>query len=474
MTKPNGWRCACAAMLLVAAITIPATAQTLTTLVLFTGKDGAMPTGPLVQGIDGQFYGVTYGGGTGANCNNSIGAGCGTVYKVSTTGQLTSLYNFCSQANCSDGQYPDAGLVLAIDGSFYGTTSAGGAMGFGTVFKISSAGELNTLHSFQSTDGAAPAGPLVQANDGEFYGTTAYGGANGYGTVFKITPSGTLTTLYSFCAQANCADGSVPLGGLLWATNGNLYGTTTAGGAHHYYGTIFKITLAGKLTTWHSFNYLEGAYPYAGVIQAVDGNLYGTTEGGDAASAGTVFQLASSGAFTVLHSFDNADGTAPSALLVQATDGNFYGTTLEGGIYDLGTLFQMNSASTLATLYNFIGGGDGGVPGAVFQATDGNLYGTTALRTAYGSGTFFRYTLNLGPFVSFVHSPAKVGQTFGILGQGLTGASAVSLNGTPANFTVVSDHFIKATVPAGATTGYVTVNTPSSVLTSNVPFQVIP
>lgn len=478
MTKPNSWKHACAALLLFAVATIPATAQTFGSLALFHGKNGALPIGPLVQGVDGEFYGVTYEGGTGADCDNSLGSGCGTVFKVSTAGQLTSLYNFCSQTNCTDGQYPYGGLVLAIDGNFYGTTSGGGAMGFGSVFKISSAGMLTTLHSFQSTDGAGPAAPLLQATDGNFYGTTAYGGANGNGGVFKMTPAGALTTVYSFCAKPNCADGSLPVAGLLQATDGDLYGTTAAGGAYRYYGTIFKITLARKLTTLHSFNYSGGAYPYAGVIQALDGNLYGTTEGGDAAGAGTLFELASSGAFTTLHGFeggiDGIDGTAPGAPLVQATDGNFYSTTLQGGNANFGTIFQLNPSGTLTTMYNFRDGGDGAVPGALFQATDGNIYGTAEIGTFLGAGDVFRLSLNLGPFGSFVRNPAKVGQAFGILGQQLTGTTAVSLNGVPASFTVVSDTFIKATVPEGATTGYVTVSTPGGVLTSNVPFHVIP
>jgi uncharacterized repeat protein (TIGR03803 family) len=268
---------------------------TLTTLYSFAGTDGAYPIAGLIQGTDGNFYGTTSGGG--AN-------GGGTVFRITLEGTLTTLHSFCSLTNCTDGAAPLAGLIQATDGNFYGTTEEGGAnfckhadgsQGCGTVFKTTSAGTLTTLYSFcnltKCMDGAEPLAGLVQATDGDFYGTTGGGGANGNGTVFRITPDGTLTTLYSFCGLSNCTDGANPYAGLIQATDGNFYGTTLAGGAYRYYGTIFEITPAGMLGTLHSFGIDDdGEAPVAGLIQATDGRFYGTN--GEFESAGTIFRLA--------------------------------------------------------------------------------------------------------------------------------------------------------------------------------------
>jgi uncharacterized repeat protein (TIGR03803 family) len=198
----------------------------LTTLYRFCSKkhcaDGDEPTAGLVQGTDGKFYGTT--GNFGAN-------GHGTVFKITLGGTLTTLYSFCSQGGCTDGSYPEAGLIQDTTGNFYGTTSIGGTNNDGTVFKITPSGTLTTLHSFDGTDGALPQAPLVQGTNEIFYGTTVQDGHNRYGgTIFKTTPSGTLTTLYSFCQQGGCADGEYPVAALVQDTNGNFYGTTLVGG----------------------------------------------------------------------------------------------------------------------------------------------------------------------------------------------------------------------------------------------------
>ncbi len=211
--------------------------QILTTLYNFCSQpncsDGSDPTAALVQAKDGNFYGTTFSGGANSNCT----WGCGTVFKITAGGTLTTLYSFSGP----DGEYPYAGLVQASDGNFYGTASWGGGggncseppsySGCGTVFKITPGGMLTTLYTFAGPDGANPYGGLVQGSDGNFYGTTYGGGcqSDGCGTVFKITPSGALTTLYSFCSQSSCADGGVPNAGLVQAADGNFYGTTTAG-----------------------------------------------------------------------------------------------------------------------------------------------------------------------------------------------------------------------------------------------------
>jgi uncharacterized repeat protein (TIGR03803 family) len=292
----------------------------LTTLYSYTRRDRANG-GTLVQATDQDFYGTGTWEGTNAS---------GEVYKITAAGKLTRLYSFCSQPSCIDGTFPYAGLVQASDGSFYGTTEEGGVndssdsscppvqSGCGTVFRITPAGKLTTLYSFcaqeNCTDGSFPWAGLVQASDGSFYGTTEEGGVNdssnsscpvqyGCGTVFRITPAGKLTTLYSFCSQSNCADGALPYAGLMQATDGQLYGTTTYGGANCGLsiecGTVFKITSAGKLTTLHSFcsqtNCADGAIPQAGLTQATNGTLYGTTPSdgvnGCGSGCGTVYSM---------------------------------------------------------------------------------------------------------------------------------------------------------------------------------------
>ena len=228
---------------------------TLTLLHAFTGPEGKDPYAGLVQGADGNFYGTTEHGGTGDNntCIENSGLGCGTVFKITPDGTLTTLYNFCSQPNCADGYGPQAALVQAADGNFYGTTHWGGTarIGNGTIFRITPSGTLTTLHDFAGspTDGANPIGGVIQATDGSFYGTTPSGGAHSSnGTVYRMSSNGTVTTLYSFCALTHCNDGSNPYGTLLEATDGNLYGTTTDGGTGCNggfcgYGTVFKVSV---------------------------------------------------------------------------------------------------------------------------------------------------------------------------------------------------------------------------------------
>ena len=264
---------------------------------------------------------------------------------------------------------------------------------------------------------------LIQATNGIFYGAG--------GTVYSVTSGGTLTTLFTF----DGADGSYPVGPLVQASNGNFYGTTTQGGAHDLCngeifqgcGTVFEITPAGKLTVVNSFDASDGCYPNGSMIQATNGILYGTTVYGDTAGGcygtpGTIFSITSGGTLTTVHNFDNTDGENPSGGLFQATNGTFYGTAFQGG--------------------------------------------------ANGAGTIFSLSLGLGPFVETLPTSAKVGVAVKILGTNLTGATSVNFNGKAATFTVVSSSEITTTVPAGATTGEVEVVTPSGTLSSNVSFRV--
>jgi uncharacterized repeat protein (TIGR03803 family) len=398
-----------------AVIAAPAQSAFFTTLASFNGTDGTAPLNVApAQGSDGNFYGTTELGGTQQACGS--GSGCGTVFKVTPTGTLTNLYNFCSQPNCIDGFLPSAGLVLGNDNSLYGTAYYGGMndqcynnYGCGTVFKITSDGALTTLYNFCSqsncADGAIPFAPVVRGSDGNFYGTTTGGGANtncayGCGTVFKMTPAGTLTTLYSFCSQPNCTDGAKPFGGLVQGSDGNFYGTTYYGGGSgncvEGCGTVFKVTPSGMLTTLHAFSYRDGQSPTVGLVQASDRNFYGTTTYGGPNNSGTVFKITSNGVLTTLHNFDVVDGYAPWAALVQGNDGNLYGTTTQGGAFytscgslGCGTVFKMTLAGTLTTLHSF-DITDGGFPYGLLQGRDGNLYGTAGGGGAYGYGTVFR------------------------------------------------------------------------------------
>jgi uncharacterized repeat protein (TIGR03803 family) len=400
---------------------------------------------------------------------------------------LTTLHSF----DITDGEDPVAGLIQATDGNFYGTTEIGGANGYGSVFKITPTGKLTTLYSFCSqsgcADGERPYGVLVQATNGDFYGTTFFGGANctegACGTVFKITPSGTLTTVYSFCSQSGCTDGSLPLGTLIQATNGDLYGTTETGGAGNNGGTIFKITPSGVLTTLYSFctqtNCPDGAEPYAGLVQAANGYFYGTTEygGTEYIGAGTVFKITPTGTLTTIYSFCSlggfcTDGQSPTGTLVQATNGSFYGTTVLGGASVAGTVFKITPSGTLTTLHTFDVTDGANSSAGLLQATNGNLYGTTEDGGVNGFGTVFRLSVGLGPFVETQPTSGKVGAAVKILGTKLTGATSVSFNGTAATFTVVSSSEITTTLPVGATTGKVQVTTPSGTLSSNVSFRV--
>jgi uncharacterized repeat protein (TIGR03803 family) len=484
MSKLSLWRTICVVCVSCALVVIGSAAQTFTTLVRFNGTDGAFPISGLVQGLSGNFYGTTSGGVT---INN------GTVYEITAAGKLTTLYSFCSQPDCTDGQYPTAGLVQATNGDFYGTTSMLGAKGEGgTVFKITPAGRLTTLHSFCSqpdcADGYGPAGGLVQATNGDFYGMTIAGRPNSRGTVFEITPAGKLTTLHTFCPQpGSCPDGDTPVGGLVQAIDGNLYGATSFGGANNSGGTVFKITPAGKLTTLYSFcsqpDCTDGYEPAGGLVQATNGNFYGMTVGGGAdGNNGTVFEITPAGKLTTLHSFCSrpscTDGANPLAGLVQATNGNFYGTTSGGGTSNTGSLFEITPAGKLTTLYSFCSQPDctdGTDPqAALVQATNGTLYSTTGGGGNNNDGTVFSLGVGLGPFVETLPTSGKVGAAVIILGNNLMGATSVTFNGTPARFKVVSSTEITTTVPIGATTGKVKVTTPSGILISNVNFRVTP
>jgi len=336
---------------------------------------------------------------------------------------------------------------------------------------------VNTLYTFTGgADGKTPLAPPIQGIDGNFYGTASQGGSSGgFGTVYKITPSGTFTTLHSF---ADATDAAFPSAPLVQATNGSFYGTTEAGGSFNE-GNVFKITASGTFTTLFTFDDTHGGNPFDGLIQGSDGNFYGTAKVHGAGTDGVVFKITPAGAITVLHSFaGTGDGADPVGGLVQATDGNLYGTTsMATGTSGCGTIFRISTSGTnFATLFTFPSDGSKGCNPQVtlVQHTNGILYGDTGGGGTANGGVLFSLNASLPAFVSLLPTSGKVGKTIEFLGQGFTGTTKVSFNGTPAIFTVVSSTFLTATVPNGATTGFVTVTTPSGTLTSNKKFRVTP
>ncbi len=359
------------------------------TLVSFNGGNGANPLGSFIRGADGNFYGTTYLGGTSTTCN---GGACGTVFEMAPDGSLTVLHNF----DGLDGYQP-FGLIQASDGNLYGTTAYGGVStcgeycGYGTAFQITTAGTFTTLHIFGGNDGSQPFSPPTEGSDGNFYGTTFVGGDYNYGTVYKMSPSGAVTSLYSFCSSGkNCPGGANPSGGLVQAKNGKFYGTTNDGGLDGN-GTIFEITSAGSLTTLHRFSGTDGSLPAGGLMQATNSLLYGTTVNGGAGNFGTIYSLAPGGVLSTIHSFAGTDGSQPQSVLLQTPDGDFYGAAWSGGTQNAGTIFTMTPDGTV-TVLNCFDGAEGANPGSSVQdPTSGKIYtaafsgGSNGYGAIYGS-----------------------------------------------------------------------------------------
>ena len=376
-----------------------------------SSTDAMTPDGVVIQGSDGNFYGTTIRGGLpacddGSATKTSEQIGCGTVYKITPTGEEAVLHLFAAAP--ADGVYPEV-LIEASDGNFYGTTLGGGANNAGTVFKLTPEGVETILYSFAGgSDGANGVG-LVQANDGNFYGTTGAGGAHNAGTVFKLTPGGVETILYSFAGTPYAGpDGFGPVGQLAQGSDGNFYGVTQLGGLPSPVvnnittcGTVFKVTPEGVETILHRFSGPDGQSPN-GLIQGSDGNFYGTTVG-DNTSSGTVFKIAPDGAETTLYAFNpgaaDGDGGFPEAGLIQGRDGNFYGTTSGGGKNFGGTMFQLTPSGVETVLYSFPKFPNTTFPNPnpdtnLVQGSDGNLYGATFYGGAYDLGYFFKLVLN--------------------------------------------------------------------------------
>jgi uncharacterized repeat protein (TIGR03803 family) len=387
-----------------------------TTLYSFSGPDGANPVGGLVQGADGNFYGVT----SESEFTNQYGK----VFRIAPDGTFTNLY---SLNGASDGAWPQLGLVRGSDGNFYGTTAYRGANFKGTIFKITPSGDFSTLVALDSLSGS-PGSLLVPATDGNLYSVGNFGFGTGLGSAFSVSTDGTVSVLGSFAGTNGFTGWSFSQDVLLQGADGNFFGATHFGGpefagefVNTAYGTLFEMTPDGTLITLFSFNGTNGAYPTA-LTQGHDGNLYGTTgsggpafidnpEWGGQGGYGTAFKLDTNGAFTTLAVFNGTNGSDPNSL-IQASDGNFYGTTDTGGGPNVGggTIFKLTAEGTLTSLLSF-NGTNGLRPrySTLAQAADGNFYGTTLVGGVSNHGTIFMLSLTPSPPV--IQTVARAGST---------------------------------------------------------------
>ena len=385
--------------------------------------DGANPYGELIKGADGSLYGFTSVGGT---------SSYGTVFKITTTGIFTVIKHLV----IANGSNPRGHLVIGADGNFYGATYAGGANGFGTIFKMTPAGILTVLHSLSSTaDGANCYGSLVKGTDNNFYGTTNGGGTTGQGTIFKITPAGVYTVLRQ---MAQATDGSHSQSDLIQAADGNFYGMAYSGGAN-FSGTIFKITSTGTFTVLTSLVSASGINPYGSLLQGTDGNFYGTTSSGGASAGGTIFKITPTGTLTVLHALlATADGGNPRGSLVRGNDGNYYGLTNTGGTNFFGTLFKISATGTFTVLTRLNGDLIGNTPyESLVQATDFAYYGTTLNGGTNDQGTVFKICGGVYTVLHSFKTTTEGGLPKGSLVQasdgnlyGITSTGGISNSGT--------------------------------------------
>jgi uncharacterized repeat protein (TIGR03803 family) len=415
----------------------------------------------LAQGRDGNIYGTTSYGGT---------LNYGTVFRWTPAGTYTVIHNF----DKTTGEFPRGGLILGRDGNFYGTAQNGGAYNVGTIFRITPSGVVTVLHDFAggTTDGDLPMVPPVQATDGNFYGLApvAQITSTRTGVMYRITPTGVYTILTTLLPDSSF---SAPL---IQAADGNFYSTTYRGGINDA-GTIFRVSRTGVVKVIYNFDGTHGGYGYSPVVQDASGYLFGVEAQGGSPGGGVVFKSSTAGALTVLHNFVSqqfVDGCTPAGGLVLATDNNFYGSTYHCGASGDGILFKISRAGAYTLLHNF-DGIHGAFPEATaMQHTNGKIYGFSGWGGAYSNGVLYSLDVSLIPFVSLMATSGKAGQTVQILGQNFLGATLVKFGSGSASFTAASDTYMTAVVPAGGSTGSVTVTTSSGTFTSSKMFKVIP
>jgi uncharacterized repeat protein (TIGR03803 family) len=480
-----------------AGIALPARAQTYTQLSAFQNDlqyGDFAPSGPLVLAQDGILYGTTDPDWT-------------AIYSMTTTGTETPLWHSTvleSGGQCEWGYgsaFPPAtGLTLGADGLLYGTCQNWTGNPQSSVIYRFNPSQLGAgfmvVYSFPITDGVGYSNPsaLTLGTDGNLYGTAYPTGVSPttFGVVFQFNPTTKkLTTLHTFRGRKS-GDGAYPYGPLALGANGDFYGTTAYGGLKggSNGGTFYSITTKGKFELLHSFNtitdHTSGTYPSAGVALGNNGNFYGVTLNGGEFGQGTIFEATPAGKITWLHEFNETDDLAGSPLfpLTLGSDGNFYSAaTNNNGVQ---SLFEIETEAKdgvykYKDLHNFPTPGSSNcgsdTPGClptstILQLPNGIFYGVTFEGGADDDGTFYSLNMGLKPFVLLQFPVGTEGDSLGIFGQGFqTGpASAVSFNGKRAKFTVVSDTYMTATIPTGATAGYVTVTEPSGALKSNIKF----
>lgn len=456
---------------------------TLNAIYNFAGTDGYGPYSGLTLGTDGNFYGATY---------NDGQNGYGTLFKTTPAGGLTTLHNF----------------TAAEEGGAYGTPVAGktGTTFYGITY-YSKAYSITTSGTFKLLPNATPGAsyaPLFLASDGNFYGTTFVGGNNGYGCVFRMNSNGAISVIYSF----DYTHGSEPYGGVVQGSDGLLYGTTGTGGtAAHAGGVVFKVSTKGAITVLHNFDNTDttdGFQPLGGVVFDTNGNLYGTTTNGAAGGPtqyGVLFEITKAGTYSVLHKFDSTHGQYPESTPVQHTNGVIYGETYQGGSGLNGVFYSLNAG---APPFAYLVGYPVGTAGQKVEILGQGFTGTTSVKFGTGSATFTvvsdtyltttvptsgttgtvtvttpggtlksKQLFKVIPVISsFTPTSGPVGTQVTITGTGLTGATKVTFGGVSATFTVNSGTQVTATVPSGAVTGKIKITTKGGSATSSGTFTV--
>ena len=427
----------------------------------------------LIQASDGNFYGTTLV--SQAGISNPQG---GSIYKITPTGQFTLLFTFSPGAgnNYLDGDLPGAALVEGMDGFLYGTAILGGANNAGVIFKIAKTGSgFQVLHNFCSqancADGTTPVG-LILGRNGNFYGSAALGGAHGLGAIFKMTPSGTLTVLHSLDGVNDAYEPSA----IIQGSDGNFYGTDHGNNLN---GQVFKMTPSGRFTVIHAFGFEE--FAINPLVQASNGNLFGVS---DTHSGGQqLYELAPmGGGFQSFPAFATLAGVSNVLALIEASDGNLWETTFEGGKFSAGGVLTLSpQQGTVLQTFSF-NGLDGGLPDSrLVQGADGKIYGTATRGGVVGNGltadgTVFSLDAGLAPpspsIAAFKPGMGMVGAKVTIRGNHMIGTTAVTFNGVPASFTVLNVNFIVAKVPSGASTGPIAVTNAGGTVVSTKQFVV--
>jgi uncharacterized repeat protein (TIGR03803 family) len=450
---------------------VPAQAQTPTLLYNFqeSHTDVCQPEDNLVQGRDGHMYGI------GETCGANDGGG---VYKISTTGVESVVFNFPSGwSSCF------SGLTQGSDGNFYGTCFTT-PTGNGSIFQVTPAGAFTDKHDFTGVNGdTEPVFGPMQASDGNFYGVTGYYNFT-CGNVYKLTAAGVYTNLHTFTGS-DCG----PASSLFQASDGNLYGTLYSCALTSSQGCVYKISTAGVFTEIYGFPTTTGYRPCTGVIQGKNGKLYGATNQGAANGNGSIYSLTTAGVYTDLHDFNNTTDAScvynigrTTVNLLQVTDGSFYGVNACCGTYD-GSIYKLTSANVFSAFMFPSTNADGNSPvSTLIQNTNGLVYGTTSTQgpntcSPPCQGAFFSVSTGDAAFVNLepTQKAELVGAHVGMFGQGFSSASVVKFGGVAStSVTRSGTTYLTAVVPVGAHTGAVTVTTGSTTLTSPQTFKVRP